>query len=567
LSRPGFCKRKRKISWEYGSPGCIETRAIPNWPPGVVWRPCDYTISVNPWNGTWVPTFQNAYAQSFLEKREFESVVFIDCRRECVAADLYNPTDRQLAAWLSKWSTAPDPSDPETRVFKKFALSVCRLSSRESRIYFKKHKPKPQLFKTIISAVGIDEATGRLHKEQWLDSDEAFTEPQFVESEGVESRRAICMMLNPELLLVHDIKQAYKNERVPSICIWSTATPYTVEHEAPNYEQPDLNKSDGLPPDIGTIVDGAVKVGTFADGNGYTVYDPNLARPTADEENQWNMILNKAAEESGGYIVRFGANGDLPGLHLEQDRRTTLDNPKQRQLLDDRINEVMRRERAGLLTGDSKIIAETFFGKPVAVAAREIGISEDAMRQRIKRFTGEKITEDLMGIAACNTYPSIEDERDGWHILIRIPKCEPRFYRLGDLLENVSEQDLEAAWDAAFHDETLRLFWSKIEKMGMLRGGFTRDGQLKDKTKQLMDNIADSLAIGFKRGGNAPWYLTFKWRGTDRVVAFERWSNLTGLSQVAAMVEGQEERESRKVESHRIVPSCGYGRGTRSSGV
>jgi hypothetical protein len=64
----------------------------------------------------------------------------------------------------------------------------------------------------------------------------------------------------------------------------------------------------------------------------------------------------------------------------------------------------------------------------------------------------------------------------------------------------------------------------------------------------MIDGLRFALHKGFRRGGASPLYLTYKDRGDDRVVAWQCWSDLTGLSSVVAMVEGQEKQEVQEVQ-------------------
>jgi hypothetical protein len=208
------------------------------------------------------------------------------------------------------------------------------------------------------------------------------------------------------------------------------------------------------------------------------------------------------------------------------------------------MEEARRRRIDATLTKEDELVLTTRFGKPVAEAAGELNISEAAMRKRVQRFGRDgEVTKEMIGVAVRETYPTSGEERPGWHVLIRMPRCAPYVRYLGDLPEIVSEEVIQKAWTDTFSAELDRLIWAKIKKLGLMQNGFTSTNEPKDSTKRMIHKLQFALHQGFRRGGASPLYLTYKDRGDDRVVAWQCWSNpadLTGLSTVAAMVEGQE---------------------------
>jgi hypothetical protein len=273
--------------------------------------------------------------------------------------------------------------------------------------------------------------------------------------------------------------------------------------------------------------------------------------PAESEMRWWEDRINKSitdfAEQHPGEpqpIVRQDRHGNLVGQHFNMVRRTTVSQPQRQQELDRKVEEARRRRIDATLTKEDELVLTTRFGKPVAEAAGELNISEAAMRKRAQRFGRDgEVTKEMIGLAVHETYPTRSEQRAGWHVLIRMPGCAPYVRYLGDLPEVVSEEVIQKAWTDTFSAELDRLIWAKIKKLGLMKNGFTSTNEPKESTKRMIHRLQFALHQGFRRGGASPLYLTYKDRGDDRILAWQCWSapvDLTGLSTVAAMAEGQE---------------------------
>jgi hypothetical protein len=249
------------------------------------------------------------------------------------------------------------------------------------------------------------------------------------------------------------------------------------------------------------------------------------------EQEVFNHDHPDEYHDEGKPIWRQDRSGNLVGQNFNTVRRTTESRPQRAKELDDTMEEARRRRIDSTLTKEDEITLTTLFGKPVDVAAGELNISEAAVTKRTQRFGRDAIERmsqeeigEMIGKAVRETYPTDGEEKSGWHILIRMPRCAPYVRYLGDLPEIVSGEVIQKAWTDTFRAERHRLILAKIKKKGLMQNGFTSTNELKDSTKRLIDELSFALHKGFRRGGAYPLYLTFRSRGDDRLVAYHTWS-------------------------------------------
>ncbi len=205
-------------------------------------------------------------------------------------------------------------------------------------------------------------------------------------------------------------------------------------------------------------------------------------------EDLFNKEIDDFAEQHPGEpqpIVHQDRHGNLVGQHFNMVRRTTASQPKRQQELDARMAEIRRRKEAGE-TGEKMKLDElamtTYFDRTLAEAGKLVGKGKETMKKRRQRIVPKTMSEqeydDMLWKAVRATYPTIEDERPGWHALIKLERRPPYFYKL-DVPARVTEDEIDDAVNRAARAETIRIAAAEADRVGLKKLS-KEDGKLND---------------------------------------------------------------------------------------
>jgi hypothetical protein len=187
----------------------------------------------------------------------------------------------------------------------------------------------------------------------------------------------------------------------------------------------------------------------------------------------------------GQPVVRQDRHGNLVGQHFNTVKRTTVSRPKRQQEKDARMAEIRRRKEAGE-TGEKMKLDElamtTYFDRTLAEAGKLVGKGKEAMKKRRQRIvpktTSEQEYDDMLWKAVRTTYPTIEDERPGWHALVKLERRPPYYYKL-DVPARVTESEIDDAVNRAARAETIRIAAAEADRVGLKKLS-KQDGKLND---------------------------------------------------------------------------------------
>jgi hypothetical protein len=245
------------------------------------------------------------------------------------------------------------------------------------------------------------------------------------------------------------------------------------------------------------------------------------AELAAESETRWwedriNKSITDFAEQHPGElqpIVRQDRNGNLVGQHFNLIKRTTISEPKRQQEMDARMAEIRRRKAAGE-TGEKirldELAMTTYFDRTLAEAGKLVGKGKEAMKKRRQRIVPKEMSEqeydDMLWKAVRATYPTIEDERPGWHALIKLERRPPYYYKL-DVPARAAESEIDDAVNRAARAETIRIAAAEADRVGLKKLS-KEDGKLNDAGLKV---LRDTRARVFKAFEEAEIHdLSFK---------------------------------------------------------